>query len=425
MGGDGVITHELSDRLAEDLMTNERFEALVSYLDQDEQYLSREWVNTLFTLKDQEIQEGETLLTPDIFAYAAVQSKRMKQLDHLGGWNLANMDERVLKGLFGKAIDMYYAHSGVHSMFHRRDRLEAGAEIVELNINRRERPDTFNVRQLANMYEELAFYDMLQGQVDDNIVKGQNLNQYVIETTPSWHHPYKIHSLFSLFDAESYVALAGRLRDGSSPRQTLNNAHLGLNRALEFISVQLTDYSKAAKEAISKLDGDELIVAERQMFGHLSMMSGALAEGLAQAAVQDYILDRGLHNRFWVRQAFLREDSMGVRRLANPKDETRETLDVPKMSFDLQLFDYTDTEYGRVPIEVKKRENPDPTTLHPDMKVITFKDSATSVNFAKYVRTYAQSQWIKHTGKRRTGTQKKVAREVGKRVNPGRLFPHE
>src|SRR5690606_4750968 len=99
-----------------------------------------------------------------------------------------------------------------------------------------------------------------------------------------------------------------------------------------------------------------------------------------------------------------------------------EILNVPNMSFDLQIFDYKAEDGDRIPIEVKKRERPAPSSLHPDIRVITFQDSRSALEFAKYVRGYAQSQLARRTGKRMTSRQKKIAKEVSQRVDPARLF---
>jgi len=421
MGGDGAITHELSDRLAEDLM-NERFEALVLYLGDSHPNLTTEWVSAMFRLRDKEISSDRELFTPDMYAFAAKQSNKMRQLDWLDGHDVNEMYDRFPRRLHMDARDMYYAHSGIHSMIHRRDRLAAAAEIFNYSLLSSSRPDSFLARQTANMYEELAFYDMLDGQSGQHLAAARQLNETVVEDVPSWSYPYRIHALMSLFDLEAIELLTNIKRPdvSANPYLGLKKVHIDFNTALIFYARQIEDYANRGDEEIALIKNDELSERVReQANSRWTMMTGALAEGLAMSVIQDHILDKGLHKKYWVRQAFLREDSMADRSLPTP--DRSEALDVPNLSFDLQIYEHTSADGANVPIEVKKSARPSRSSLHPDIEVITFKDSSQARPFAQTARAFATSQIEKYTGEL-SYAQVEAHDTIYNRVDPARLF---
>src|SRR5690606_38026398 len=226
------------------------------------------------------------------------------------------LSDGELDYLQGKVKSMYYAHNGVHSMSARRDRLEVGAEILVRHMDRSNHPDSFTARQAANFYEELAFYDMLAGASSANLEMARELNQHVIESVPSWGQAYKIHALYSLFDLEANEILVENQFEGKDSRRDLERIHGGFNVAVDYIGYELNQYYATARANISRLKHEEADIAARQAEGNLFNMSGVLAEGLALSVVQGHLLDSGLYDRYWARQAYLREDTMGARRLA-------------------------------------------------------------------------------------------------------------
>jgi hypothetical protein len=421
MGGDSVITHEFSDRLAEDLM-NERFTALVSDLEENgkRQYLTSEWVSAMFKLRQEEMFHERPLYTPDMYAFAVKESEKMQQLDWLGGMDIRQEYEKSPHKLYIEAHDMYYSHSGIHSMAHRRDRLAVAAEIFSYKLEASDPADGFLARQTANAYEELAFYDMLSGTCTEHLDRARLLNEMVVTETKSWHYPYRIHALMSLLDLKATELLSAlKFTDSKTLTNGLKHIHMDFNQALIFIAEQMDAYADVARKKLSKVEPRFQKQAANHWLGHLLSASGVLAEGLAMSVVQDHILDQGLGNRYWVRQAFLREDSMAGRRLS--QDQGSELLDVPNLSFDLQIYDYASLDGGHVPIEVKKATNPSPSSLHPDIKVITFKDNSQTQSFTRTVKSFAQSQIEKYASERRP-RQSRIHKEITHRVEPGRLF---
>lgn len=421
------MSFELCDRLTEEF-DQRRFDELTRYLNEKEQFISAEWVGTLFKLREKKEIEWNSLSAPDYFAYAVQETTKMKKIDNLEYLDLDEFNKREIAQFADDARVMYYAHCGIHSMHNRRDRLELSTDILDRHLKSQRAADSFVARQAGNMYEELAFYDMFVGREGINAERAENYNRFVIESVPSWTYAYKLHALMSLLDLEAIKILGITNRTGESPHQGLQKVHTGYNYALEFMCNELITYSKTAKRLNKEIkDEENFAKAEQQRQGNMNMMSGVLAEGLALSVLQDHILKNNMHDRLWARQAFLREDSMASKKINySETHEEQEKLDIPNFSFDLQIFDYTNVEGEHIPLEVKKRKtpnsNPSQTSLHPDIKVISFKDSTNAEKFARYVKRFATSQIAKFEGKKLSLSQQQSATAVRSRVDPARLF---
>lgn len=372
MGGDGVITHALSDRLAENLM-DERLEQLKAHLGEEELYLSAEWASMLFRLRDTEKETGQQILTPDVFVHAAMESNRMKSLDWLNPKDIPELSDTTIIELTPEARNMYMGHSGIHSMLYRQDRLEAAAAIFLRAVDIDSGAEVYMSRMAANMCEELAWYDMFRGEVGAHYSIATELNQRVVEATDAYITPYKIHARLSLRDLAAIKLLAEHNTEPNPQlRSQLKDVHIGLNEDLIELASQLNKYIDDSKATASTIeDKEEHRTFHNRWTGHASVAAGTLTEGMTLSVLQNYVLSRGLSDRYWAIQAFMRQDAMGRRKLLLHRDK-KEKLEALNITFDLQAFSFNQPDFQPVPIEVKKWQKAG-RNLHPDIEVARLK----------------------------------------------------
>jgi len=424
MIGDGVITHELSDRLAESL-ESERLEELRARIDDDEGYLSAEWASNLFRLRDLERTTGRQILTPDTFIHAALESNRMKSLDWLELADIEVLSEAAIQDLQPEARAMYNAHSGIHSMLHRQDRLEAAATIFLRSLEIDSQPDMYAARLTANMYEELAWYDMFEGRVGRSYEAAAKLNSLVVEADNSWANQYKIHARMSQVDLQATAVLAeANLSEANQQLyRNLRRVHLNLNESLDFLSDQLVKYLDESETELNGTDDPEKRKNLANHFeGRARSATGTLAEGMALSFSQDYILKNRLQDKYWAMQAFMRQDVMGRRRIVKGSEKEEDKLRALNITFDIQIFNHTDPEGLVLPIEVKKKDSAKRDSLHPDIQIARLGIKGDPRTFTETAKNFASGQIAKHSNQEPTAKEREVYKEIEEKLKPDTLF---
>lgn len=397
MGGDNPIAHGLSDVLAEDVM-NDRLEELKDNLElgDDDLLLSREWASELFRLRDNARIEGRNILTPDIFVHASLESSKMRFLDWLELDDIASLSKSTILELRPQAKIMYEAHSGIHSMLYRQDRLAAAGAIFLRSLEIDEQPDMYAYRMAANMYEELAWYEMFKGQVGAHHEMAMYLNEQVAKADDTFSTQYKIHARMSLYDLRAMRVLA---EDIVSPNhhlyKDLRLIHLDFNDELIKSASQLKSYIDRNQKIEDDIkDEDQRRAFANHWYGRASSATGTLAEGITLSLVQNYLLSDSRYKRYWATQSFMRQDGMGRTKLPISPDK-EEKLAALNITFDLQVFDYHQAEYPILPIEVKKKEPVGRKSLHPRIKAANLNIGDKPSEMTETVIKFATAQKAK------------------------------
>lgn len=426
MGGDNIITHEQNDRLKESLvesLMDERLEELMTHMDEDDPYLSPEWITTIFRLRDIEKEAGRSILTPDVLVHASLESYRMKSLDFLELSDIPNLSDSTIVELQPQARIMYQGHSGIHNMLHRQDRLEAAGAIFLRSLDIGNESDMYACRIAANMYEELAWYDMFKGEVGSHHEIAVRLNEQVAAADDTFSTQYKIHARMSLHDLKAIDVLA---KHNSEPNRRLyrelRDLHLGYNDELIEISTHLDEYIEKSKITASNIkDVDQHRAFQNHWYGRATSATGTLIEGMTLSVLQGHILGNQLYDRHWAMQAFMRQDTMGRRKIEISPDKD-EKLAALNITFDLQVFNFSQPEGALIPIEVKKKEPPGLQSLHPDIAVARLNIQDSPGELTETVRKFAVAQSAKLLRQDLTRDQAEMHSAIIGKVNPVKIF---
>ena len=427
MTGDSAITHEFSDRLQESL-ASDKLEELRIKAGVSEAHLSSEWTSALFRLRELESANGKTYLNADTFIHAAMESNRMKSLDWLDLDDIALVGDGTILELQPLAKIMYSSHPGLYTMFNRRERLELASAIHLRAIEAEDRDHMYFYRLAANMNEELAWYDMYEGNTSLHLDLAKELNSEVINVDDNWYISYKVHALFSLSDIAATELLAQAKAEPDTKRRSflytgLRSANKALNGQIAFAVDKLDEFLRAGREVVDSIDDSgEAEQQERHYEGRASAVAGTISEGIALSVVQRELLRQNLFEKYWALQAYMRQDVMGRRRLVKDSKKKKDKLQALNVTFDTQIVDHTDHEGRSLAIEVKKHKVAERSKLHPDIEVASLGVKGSVADLLEAAKGYLAVAHDGNLAYRPTFDELDHFEAIVSSINPDRLI---
>jgi hypothetical protein len=407
--GEGALAISWQEALTRELAPNEYEELLKSPL-------TYEWAFTLAELLRQEkLGVNDTLARhPDLIQYALIMSERMRLIDDISESEIINSNGNIIN-LYKLAKDSYYAHSGLHDMEWRRDRLEKFNLIIDrymetkpFNYKGTIHPTMHDQRIHASVLEELG--SMERDSYENNFLeRAFEANRSIVDDleTPLYM-PHKVHALFSMHDIKWREQMSS-FYGNENQLHTLNSGKVASEVQLGFYR----DIYKCA-QYLEELTPNTSDPFYDLYFGRAASMTGTLYEITALGEIRDFLLDNSLQNSVDARKAFVREDA---RFCARDEDGNSKEITAPNMSFDLVL--QKPNEHGplsRLNIEVKKGKKAE--SYLSETYVLSAGDASKPDKFANKLKRYAKGKIAHHKGTPLTYDQKHILNEFKFKIKP-------
>lgn len=413
--GDGAIALSYQDALERQLypQTPER---------EHKSPLTYEWAFTLAELyRKQQTGEDDTLLRhPKLFEYAQIMSERMRAVDDIDELQIAEANGSLPK-LYRMARESYYAHSGMHDMEFRYDRLQKFGAIFAKKLDNKIiendellEPTAHDKRIQASILEELGSHRSLS---PDNDYSNQalSLNKEIVEddTIPLFL-PYKVHALFSRYDIAWRQTISQYYGfSGSNILRASHEAGSAVQR--DFYK----DMERCGQYLVQMLEESDSF-NQTSNSGRAAMMIGTLSEIAVLGELRDYLLGQDLQTMLEARKAHVREDNSVI---VSDAEGRHSDITAPNLSFDIVLHNPLGSgPLSRLNVEVKKGK--EMGSYLSETYRLRLGDASKTKLFGKKLIRLAQAKQTKYRGESLGPKQQKIIKDFHSRVNPEAIVEH-